>query len=94
MRLNKTEREIIKNTVKNLDGKAKIYLFGSRVDNKKKGGDIDLLVISSKLNFSHKLKILRLLYEKLGEQRIDLVIKENIKTDPFVKTIIESAAEL
>ena len=31
-----------------------IYLFGSRVDNAKRGGDIDLIITSEKLNNAHK----------------------------------------
>ena len=50
MRLDPDEIEILKESLKDLDKEAKIYLFGSRVNDDLKGGDIDLLVISKKLN--------------------------------------------
>lgn len=46
MRLDPKEIETLKSSLKELDRNAKIYLFGSRIDDNKKGGDIDLLVIS------------------------------------------------
>ncbi|MBI5206523.1 MAG: nucleotidyltransferase domain-containing protein [Candidatus Firestonebacteria bacterium] len=46
MRLKDDQIKHIKNTIETLDKNAKIYLFGSRVDDYKKGGDIDLLIMS------------------------------------------------
>ena len=40
LRLTESEIKIIKQTVQALDDQSKIYLFGSRVDSSKKGGDI------------------------------------------------------
>ncbi len=52
-----------------------IYLFGSRVDDSKKGGDIDLyLVLKSHKNlFEKKIKFLSRIKKELGEQKIDIV---------------------
>jgi len=44
MRLSKTEQQIIKDAVLSIDPQARIYLFGSRADDTKRGGDIDLLI--------------------------------------------------
>ena len=46
MRLTKFEAESIKESVYGFDPDARIILFGSRVDDTKRGGDIDLLVLS------------------------------------------------
>ena len=43
MRLTQKEIEIIKNTINRYIKDSKIYLFGSRLDDNKKGGDIDIL---------------------------------------------------
>jgi predicted nucleotidyltransferase len=52
-----------------------IYLFGSRIDDSKKGGDIDLyLVVEDPSNlFEKKIKFLARLKRELGEQKIDIV---------------------
>ena len=44
MRLTPKEIDIIKDSVDKIFGKSTIYLFGSRLDNSKKGGDIDLYI--------------------------------------------------
>lgn len=46
MRLSNTEVNTIKTAVFELDLHAHIFLFGSRVDDSKRGGDIDLLIES------------------------------------------------
>ena len=68
-----------------------IYLFGSRTDDSKKGGDIDLFVdleseqepqkiMLQKAEFLSKLDIL------LGEQKIDLLIKTSYNNQlPIIK---------
>ena len=57
MRLKEFEIVAIKDAVCSLDKEANVYLFGSRTDDMKKGGDIDLLIISDKLEFGDKYKI-------------------------------------
>jgi len=44
MRITEHEKDTIIEAVKNIDPDAKIWLFGSRTDDHKKGGDIDLVV--------------------------------------------------
>jgi predicted nucleotidyltransferase len=59
--------------------KAKVYLFGSRVDDNKKGGDIDLFIeLDDKSDlFAKKLRFLVQLKMVLGEQKIDVVFNED-----------------
>ncbi len=42
MRLNQKEITIIKNTIGEYLGKGEIYIFGSRLDENRRGGDIDI----------------------------------------------------
>jgi len=51
MRLTENEISVIKKCILDFDPQAKIYLFGSRVNDLAKGGDIDILVISGKIGF-------------------------------------------
>jgi len=93
MRLKPNEINYIKKTVLSYDSKAKIYLFGSRVDDHLQGGDIDLLVLTTKLSLDDKLAIKLKLYDYLGEQKIDLVLA-NDTTQPFVRGAIAEGIEL
>ena len=92
MRLTKSEVSSIVKNIKGLDSEAKIYLYGSRADDNKKGGDIDLLVVSEKLEFPDQVTILAHIKSEIGEQKIDLVIKKSSEmADPFVKRIMKQA---
>lgn len=93
MRLKEFEQSAIIATVKSLDAEARVYLFGSRVDDRKKGGDIDLLVMSDRLGGDAKRAIRIKLFELLGEQKIDLIVAAD-DTDPFVRLALETGVEL
>jgi predicted nucleotidyltransferase len=88
MRLTSEEVHIIKSVILALDPDAKIYLFGSRVDDNAKGGDIDLLILSKQLVQEDARSIRTALFEHIEEQKIDLVIAKN-NVDPFVKIALE-----
>lgn len=80
MRLKEFEVRAIKDAVYSMDKTAKIFLFGSRVDDKKKGGDIDIIISSDKISKDDVFKIKRKIFEKLDEQKIDIMITDkNIK---------------
>ena len=93
MRLKKTEIEAIKSEVKKFDLNAEIYLFGSRTDDEKKGGDIDLLIISDKIKLNEKIKIRTRLYKIIGEQKIDLIATTDLNT-AFLKYVYERSIQL
>ncbi len=93
LRLTESEIKIIKQTVQALDDQSKIYLFGSRVDSSKKGGDIDLLILSKKLNYDDKLHLKMQLFERIGEQKIDIVIAKDTN-DPFVRIAFKQGVML
>ncbi len=84
MRLSEHQVTTIKAEIQKVDSTAKIYLFGSRVDDNARGGDIDILVLSSHIDFSEKIQIQAQLFTKLDEQQIDLLIAENTEKT-FVK---------
>ena len=59
-----------------MDKNAKVYLFGSRVDDSKKGGDIDLIISSDKITKDDIYKIKSIMFNKLDEQKIDILITD------------------
>lgn len=93
MRLTEPEISAIQQTVHALDSAASIYLFGSRVDDTKRGGDIDLLIISDLLSSADAGKIRWRLWELIGEQKIDIVIAKD-DSEPFVRIALREGVPL
>jgi uncharacterized protein len=93
MRLANEEHSAISDTIHQADADAMIYLFGSRVDDAAKGGDIDLLVLSKKINLMMKLEILAQLHQRLGERKIDIAIYPDT-TRPFPRMVMHEGVRL
>ena len=96
MRLSEFEINAIKETAIEIFKEVKIILFGSRVDDTLKGGDIDLyLILNQKPHFLDKPKFLAKLKRKIGEQKIDVVIDyPERKKDLIDKEALEKGIEL
>lgn len=84
MRISKFQQQVIvDNTLKFLGQSAKVWLFGSRTDDLKKGGDIDLYIetdLSVKF-VSAKLDLLGALQDVFGEQKIDILVR--VRSNPM-----------
>ncbi len=93
MRLSHEEQLAIRETIRQADAEAMVYLFGSRTDDNAKGGDIDLLVLSQKINLMVKLDILAQLHRRLGERKIDIAVYADA-TRPFPKMVMQTAVAL
>ncbi len=76
MRLSPEEIEAIKRSFDACFQEGDIYIFGSRTDNSRKGGDIDIYIsvrdktdlVRKKINFLIELQ------RDIGEQKIDVVL--------------------
>ena len=80
MRLTVNEIKHIKQCVSQFFGDgSRVFLFGSRVDDAKKGGDIDLYIEPKHLSneFEQKITLLTALQLVLGDQKIDIVIAKD-----------------
>jgi len=77
MRLNaETKDKIIKYASQYFGPDIKLYLFGSRIYDHKKGGDIDLYLESLKeIDINHQVKFLNSIYKYATERKIDLIVK-------------------
>jgi predicted nucleotidyltransferase len=80
MRLTEFQRATIKAAVFNLiDPDSRIWLFGSRADDSKRGGDIDLLIETQSALPNRVAALCRLegrLVTRLGDRKIDIILKD------------------
>ena len=88
IRLTEEAKNIIIAAVRRYFSQAeKIILFGSRADDSKRGGDIDILVqtpVSTAVAFEEKLQTVAALQLQLGEQRIDLLTTSGIDDERLI----------
>lgn len=91
MRLDATERKALKYALEGFSGE--VYLFGSRVDMKKRGGDIDVLLVPVARVSSLKtaLKIQARFFSQC-EQKLDVVVYS--EHDPFGREVMRSAKRI
>jgi predicted nucleotidyltransferase len=76
MRLTTLEQQTIRDAALRHFG-ARARLFGSRVDDSKRGGDIDLYIeaqLSPEDAFAREMNMAADLYLALGERKIDIVV--------------------
>ncbi len=89
MRLSRKEIEALKYALE--DVKYDKYLFGSRVDDKKRGGDIDILIdadISTEERFRFCQKIAKRFFSKC-EEKIDVVVINKNRLSKNEKAFLE-----
>jgi len=100
MRLSDKELTSIKAVTKQVFGEnAMVTLFGSRIEDGKRGGDIDLLIqcdktISRDEIYQLKLKFLVELKKRIGDQKIDVIIDAGQVNNSIFKTIEKEANPL
>jgi len=85
VRLTPIQIQLIKNTADNvLNASNQIWLFGSRVDDSQRGGDIDLF-IEAQTMFDNRAEIICKLYASLimvlGDCKIDILLKDERSAD-------------
>ena len=91
MRLTDEQRDAIRNAVRDRFGpEATVYLFGSRTDDHRRGGDIDLLVeLPEKKSdptsvVELKLRAIADIQRRIGDRKIDLIVAEPASDTPIV----------
>jgi predicted nucleotidyltransferase len=96
MRISNKLKEIIKKAIKDSFGDVDIYLFGSRVDDTKKGGDIDIAIDLDvdRITFRKlKVKFLTNLLKLDYDIKIDIVKLKNTNS-LLEKELLETAVKL
>jgi predicted nucleotidyltransferase len=90
MRLTPQQRRAIRQCVTACDPAADVLLFGSRLHDGRRGGDIDLLIRSRKIDFTKRLRLKLALKSALGPQKIDITV-DNGQPSAFVTLIRKKA---
>lgn len=99
MRLSKQQISTIKKLAHEHFGQdVTVFLFGSRTDEHKKGGDIDLFIKCKDINnesYLKKIKFQSDLEYSLGEQKIDVLLFSRLNhQSKFFQSIEKSAIAL
>ena len=94
MRLSIEEAKSIRQCVLRFDPKAEVFLFGSRADDTRRGGDIDLLIVSKRIGLRERLRLQSALEDALGLRKIDLVIVDNVDNSPFARSVQPGSVRL
>jgi predicted nucleotidyltransferase len=96
MRLSEAERKAIKQAVrKHFGPEARVYVFGSRIDDSKRGGDIDLYVeteLAGEELVQAKLRAMSDMQQSIGDRKIDIVTGSSRQKEN-VPSIVQKARE-
>lgn len=95
MRLKPAVIAAIREEVLRADPEAEVWLFGSRVDDRARGGDIDLLVVSDRLTFADHLRLRMAILDRVGWQQLDLLVRRREQLqDPMAMHAMDSGVRL
>jgi len=97
LRLSVNQIQKIKNTAIRVFGiGTKVFLFGSRIDDQKKGGDIDLYIkpvqdFDEKTVFEYKIRFLSQVKKLIGDRKIDVIVKHRYSNYNFIEDIQQTS---
>lgn len=97
MRLTDYQKESIQKVAAEIFGQSvRVSLYGSRIDDSAKGGDIDLLISADESGMTARNKILFLveLKKRIGDQKIDVVFDKPERKDHFITFIRQHSIPL
>jgi predicted nucleotidyltransferase len=83
MRISPEERRALTEALKNVPFKA--YLFGSRCDDQKRGGDVDVMIFGKNLTDAQRLDMeLKFIvrFQSICDEKIDVVVFDTTRLTP------------
>ncbi|MCI5133592.1 MAG: nucleotidyltransferase domain-containing protein [Candidatus Electrothrix sp. AW2] len=93
MRLLDVQLDTIRTVIpRYLGNRCKVYLFGSRLDDKARGGDVDLLIETQQYISRMQRVRLKMAIEAALELPVDLVIRSEDETPTAFQRIAKSCA--
>lgn len=92
MRVSKADSKIIiESILEKFSTVETVVLFGSRVDDSARGGDIDIFVVTDTKNwFTMKLEAISAIQRRLGDQRIDLVVGDRNRWESLEPIVLSA----
>ena len=87
MRLTPHQRTASLTAVGKQDPKARIILFGSRADDRARGGDIDLLIVSDVIGMHQEWEIRRDVLDEIGWQKLDLIVRRRNQPESAIVSV-------
>jgi len=99
MRLTRDQIAAIRQAAEESFGEgSQVWLFGSRVDDRRRGGDIDLLVRPAQAacipDLKRKVRFLGRLERSLGERKVDVLVDTAGDCRPIVRLAHETGVRL
>ena len=95
MRLEQDTADAIREQVRLADPTAEIWLFGSRANDRARGGDVDLLIVSGRIAFADELALRSAILDRIGWQRLDLIVRRRDQLDePLAALALETGIRL
>ncbi|NTU54383.1 MAG: nucleotidyltransferase domain-containing protein [Chlorobiaceae bacterium] len=84
MRLSTTQQQdILQATRQNFGADARVWLFGSRVDDSRRGGDVDLYVETGLRTSPMATLRCKMALEERLDLHVDLVVNNHVKDEPI-----------
>jgi predicted nucleotidyltransferase len=93
MRITTEMQQYFKSACQNSEDK--IFLFGSRTDDNKRGGDIDVFILSNQHYDSGIIRSIKIKFmEQFGWQKLDLINWTFDEQNTFKDLVMDEAVEL
>lgn len=95
MRISHEQVDVLKKGIISVLPDAMVYLFGSRVDDNKKGGDIDVMILSNKkISWKERSMIRWHYFGRFGEQKLDIISFTFEEETPFKQIVLQEGIRL
>lgn len=95
MRLSTAQQQsILRAARQNFGGDAKVWLFGSRVDDARRGGDVDLYVEADGPNTWLSALRCKIAIEEELDLHVDLVVNDRVSDKPIYKIAKDKGVRL
>jgi predicted nucleotidyltransferase len=95
MRIEQQQIDFIKKKIAETRLVFRLFLFGSRADDRARGGDIDMLILSDPPLSRQDIRLLKVAFQQqFGEQKLDLLAFAPDSQDPFKELALSEGIEL